>query len=63
MIILKLTSLRALRAHTLCAPCTAHIASAVSYNLDIPYSRKFLRDPILAVFADDHLTMKIKPAK
>ena len=58
MIILKL----ALRAHTLRMPCTVNIASAVSYNLDIPYSGKILRDPIFAVFADNHVT-KIKPMK
>ena len=29
----------------------------------IPYSGKFLRGPIFAVFVDDSLTAKIKPVK
>ena len=30
---------------------------------DVPYSGKFLRGPIVAVFVDDQLTANIKPTK
>ena len=36
---------------------------AKTENYLLPYSRKFLRGPIFAVFADDRLTVKIIPAK
>ena len=35
----------------------------LQYTEDVPCSRKFSRGPIFMVFADYHLSMKIKPTK
>ena len=42
--------------------CSAfHLNWERKYTSGVPYSGKFLRDPIFVVFVDDHLTAKLSP--